>query len=74
MNISIGNTVTSNVCESFNLLCVFSVPLEELINTSTLFDSNFLKNNNIKSTIYSSGKKPISDDFIQAKPYFPLST
>ncbi|HFG6258800.1 TPA: hypothetical protein ACGHOQ_004567, partial [Salmonella enterica subsp. diarizonae serovar 61:l,v:z35] len=74
MAISIGNTVTTNVCKSFNLLCIFSVPLGELINTNNLFDSNFLKNNNIYPTISSSGETPISDDFIQAKPCFPLST
>ncbi|HGJ4896344.1 TPA: hypothetical protein ACJGR2_004349, partial [Salmonella enterica subsp. enterica] len=74
MAISIGNTVTSNVCKSFNLLCVFSVPLEKLINTNNFFDNNFLTNNNIYPTISSSGETPISDDFIQAKPYFPLST
>ncbi|EJP0859626.1 hypothetical protein NVD56_004214 [Salmonella enterica] len=72
MAISTGNTVTSNIYKSFNLLCFFSVPLEELINTNNLFDNNFLKNNNINSTISSSGESPISDDFIQAKPYFPL--
>lgn len=43
MAISIGNTVTTNVCKSFNLLCIFSVPLGELINTNNLFDSNFFK-------------------------------